>query len=127
MFGRDHAGVGNFYKPYDAQDVLKAERDKLKIKPVFLRENWYCPVCNEVTNEALCGHENQSQNFSGTLIRSILTDGVKPTKRVMRPEVFDVVMSSADKYGFGSPFVTNEYLNSRQPVFNLQKMEVLAS
>lgn len=124
MFGRDHAGVGNFYKPYDAQNLLKQFREKLLIKPVFLKENWYCPECSEVTNAALCGHDSLSQNFSGTLLRSILTDGVKPTRRVMRPEVFDTVMESADTYGKGSPFVTEEYLKSRQPVFELEKMEV---
>ncbi len=125
MFGRDHAGVGNFYGPYDAQDMLSQYRQKLAIKPVFLRENWYCPICNEVTNAGLCGHEKTGQEFSGTLIRSILTDGVRPTRRVMRPEVFDTIMGSADKYGFGSPFVTEEYLKSRQPIFSLKKMEVL--
>lgn len=125
MFGRDHAGVGNFYKPYDAQDLLKQVRDKLLIKPVFLMENWYCPICNDVTSAAQCGHVNSCQKFSGTLIRSILTDGVKPTRNVMRPEVFDTVMESSAKYGKGSPFVSEEYLRSRQPVFNLHKMEVL--
>lgn len=124
MFGRDHAGVGNFYRPYDAQDLLKQYREKLSIKPVFLMENWYCPECAEVTNASVCGHEKKAQNFSGTLLRSILTDGVKPTKKVMRPEVFDVVMKSASDYGVGSPFVTEKYLASRRPIFNLRKMEV---
>lgn len=124
MFGRDHAGVGNFYKPYDAQNLLKQYREKLGIKPVFLMANWYCPECAEVTNAALCNHVDKAQNFSGTLIRSILTDEVKPTRKVMRPEVFDVVMDSASKYGQGSPFVSEKYLSSRQPVFNLKHMEV---
>lgn len=125
MFGRDHAGVGNFYKPYDAQNLLKQYREKLSIKPVFLKENWYCPECAEVTNAALCSHDSKAQNFSGTLIRSILTDEVKPTRKVMRPEVFDVVMESSARFGQGSPFVTEKYLASRQPVFLLEKMEVL--
>lgn len=124
MFGRDHAGVGNFYKPYDAQNLLKQYREKLSIKPVFLMENWFCPECAEVTNAAVCGHQDKAQNFSGTLIRSILTDEVKPTRRVMRPEVFDVVMESASKYGQGSPFVSEKYLSTRQPVFTLKNMEV---
>ncbi|MEM0156189.1 MAG: sulfate adenylyltransferase [Thermoplasmataceae archaeon] len=126
MFGRDHAGVGDFYKPYDAQNLLKQYRDKLSIKPVFLMENWYCPECAEVTNSALCSHDSKAQSFSGTVIRSILTDGVKPTRKVMRPEVFDVVMESAAKYGQGSPFVSEQYLKVRQPVFSLNQMEVIA-
>ncbi|BCZ23292.1 sulfate adenylyltransferase [Mycobacterium senriense] len=123
MFGRDHAGVGDFYHPYDSQNILKQHRSELGIKPVFLRENWYCPVCQEVTNSALCGHDDQSQSFSGSLIRSILTDEVKPTQKVMRHEVFEVVMDSAAKYGQGSPFVTEEYLKDRLPVFTLNQLE----
>ncbi|WP_067967479.1 sulfate adenylyltransferase [Mycolicibacter icosiumassiliensis] len=122
MFGRDHAGVGNFYDPYDAQKLLKQYREKLSIKPVFLRENWYCTECLEVTNSALCGHDSKAQSFSGSLIRSILTDEVKPTQRVMRREVFDIVMEAAGKYGMGSPFVTDEYLKDRSPVFELDQL-----
>jgi sulfate adenylyltransferase len=123
MFGRDHAGVGDFYHPYDSQNLLQEHRSELDIKPVFLRENWYCPECQEVTNSALCGHESQAQSFSGSLIRSILTDEVKPTQKVMRHEVFEVVMESAIKYGQGSPFVTEEYLEDRLPVFTLNQLE----
>ncbi|MEY8015071.1 sulfate adenylyltransferase [Mycobacterium servetii] len=127
MFGRDHAGVGDFYQPYDAQNLLTKHRDQLSIKPVFLKENWYCPQCQEVTNSALCGHDATSQSFSGSVIRSILTDEVKPTQRVMRHEVFEVVMDSAAKYGEGSPFCTEEYLKNRRPVFSLNQLEGLDS
>ncbi len=127
MFGRDHAGVGDFYDAYDAQKLLKQYRSELGIKPVFLRENWYCPECQEVTNSALCGHESKAQSFSGSLIRSILTDEVKPTQRVMRHEVFDVVVDCAGKHGQGSPFVTEEYLRDRLPIFTLQPLEELDS
>ena len=120
MFGRDHAGVGTFYGPYDAHRIFdKIKPGSLNIKPVWVLEWWYCPICGEVTYSGLCGHKAQSQNFSGTLIRGILLDKVKPTKLIFRPEVFDVVMESADKYGFGSPFCTEEYLAKRQSIFEL--------
>lgn len=119
MFGRDHAGVGNFYKPYDAHVLLKEVKDRLRIRPVFVKENYYCTVCGEVTNAELDNHGDRSQSFSGTLIRSILIDGVKPTRGLMRPEVFDRVMEASDKYGAGSPFVTEEYLSTRNPIFLL--------
>lgn len=123
MFGRDHAGVGDFYHPYDSQNLLQQHRSELGIKPVFLRENWYCPECREVTNSALCGHDAKAQSFSGSLIRSILTDEVKPTQQVMRHEVFEVVLEAAATYGQGSPFVTEEYLADRLPVFTLNPLE----
>jgi sulfate adenylyltransferase len=125
MFGRDHAGVGDFYNAYDAQDLLGRYRNKQSIKPVFVRENWYCPVCAEVTNSALCGHDSQAKSFSGSLIRSILTDEVKPTRKIMRPEVFDVVMDSAVRYGQGSFFVNENYLKYRSPIFSLKQVEAL--
>lgn len=125
MFGRDHAGVGDFYGPYDAQNLLQEHREKLGLKPVFLRENWYSPECSGIESSALCGFEATAQNFSGSLIRSILTDEVKPTRMVMRPEVFDVVMESAAEYGQGSPFVNEEYLKKRLPIFHLAQLKEL--
>jgi len=114
VFGRDHAGVGNFYKPYEAHEIFKRiDRKELRIKPIFVRENYYCPVCGTIENEALCGHKDKKQEFSGSLIRSILLDGVKPTKMLMRPEVYQVVKKCAEEYGFGSEFVTEEYLRKR--------------
>jgi sulfate adenylyltransferase len=49
----------------------------------------------------------------------MIQDKVKPTKLIIRPEVFENLMENADKYGFGSPFCTEEYLSKRQPVFEL--------
>jgi sulfate adenylyltransferase len=44
---------------------------------------------------------------------------VKPTKLIFRPEIYDKLMESAEKYGFGSPFCTEKYLAERKPVFKL--------
>lgn len=120
MFGRDHAGVGSYYDSYDAHRIFDQIPDgSLNIKPVRILEWWYCPVCGEVTYSGLCGHTKERQPFSGSMIRSMIQDKVKPTKLIMRPEVFESVMENADKYGFGSPFCTEEYLNKRQKVFEL--------
>jgi len=120
MFGRDHAGVGSFYDPYDAHRIFdQIPEEKLRIKPVRVLEWWYCPVCGEVTYSGLCGHSKERQKFSGTLIRSMLEDKVKPTKLIFRPEVYDKSMECAERYGFGSPFCTKRYLAERKPVFKL--------
>jgi len=120
VFGRDHAGVGSFYDPYDAHRIFgQIPESSLDIKPVRILEWWYCPVCGEVTCFGLCGHSEERQKFSGTMIRSMVQDKVKPTKLIFRPEIFDMVTECADKYGFGSPFCTEEYLAKRQPVFDL--------
>ena len=120
MFGRDHAGVGSYYDPYDAHRIFdQIPEGSLSIKPVRVLEWWYCPICGEVTYSGLCGHSQERQGFSGTMIRSMVQDKVKPTKLIFRPEVFDVLNECADKYGFGSPFCSGEYLSERQPVFEL--------
>ncbi|MBN2010741.1 sulfate adenylyltransferase [candidate division KSB1 bacterium] len=124
MFGRDHAGVGTYYGPYDAHRIFDGlPENSLRIKPVRVLEWWYCPVCGEVTYSGLCGHDDKKQPFSGTLIRSIIQDKVKPTRLIFRPEVFDSLMRCADEYGFGSPFCNETYLEKRQPVFTLSTLD----
>jgi len=122
MYGRDHAGVGTYYGAYDAHHILADVQDDLSITPVYSMNWLYCPHCGEITSEGLCNHKDEWQKFSGTLIRSIVQDGVKPPRLIFRPEVFDLVMECAKKYGFGSPFVTDEYLEKRTPVFEILPM-----
>jgi sulfate adenylyltransferase len=123
MFGRDHAGVGTYYGAYDAHRMLGKLEKNLDIVPVY-SENWlYCPHCGEITSESLCNHKKEWQKFSGTLIRSIVQDGVKPPRLIFRPEVFDLVLACAEKYGFGSPFVDDEYLKNRTPVFEIPPLK----
>jgi len=122
MYGRDHAGVGDYYGAYEAHHLLDSVRNKLDITPVYSMNWLYCPVCAEITSEGLCNHKDKQQKFSGTLIRSIVTDGVKPPRLIIRPEVFDQIMECSEKYGQGSPFVTEEYLEKRTPVFNIEPL-----
>lgn len=122
MFGRDHAGVGTYYHPYAAHRIFD-ELPDLGIKLVKTLEWFYCPICAEITYEEICGHGKEIQRFSGTLIRSIIQDGIKPTRLVFRPEVFDIMMECAEKYGNGSPFVTEDYLRKGDPVLSVPPME----
>jgi sulfate adenylyltransferase len=124
MFGRDHAGVGTYYDPYDAHRIFdKLPEGSLRIKPIFNLDWWFCPVCDEVTYSGLCGHKDKKASFSGTLIRSIIQDGVKPPRRIFRPEVFDMIMECAEKYGKGDAFVTEAYLKDRNPVFTIEPLK----
>ncbi len=123
MFGRDHAGVGTYYHSYQAHHLLMSiPKEKLSITPIYVLEWAYCPHCGEVTCIGLCGHWNELQKFSGTKIRSIIMDEVKPTRLIFRPEVFDVVMDCAKKYGFGSPFVGEDYLAKAKPAFTIEPL-----
>lgn len=122
MFGRDHAGVGQYYDTYAAHRIFDGLPD-LGIKSVLTLEWWYCPVCAGVAYEGLCGHRDQKQDLSGTLIRSIIQGGVEPAPLTLRAEVLEVVRECAQRYGFDSPFVTENYLQNRTPVMSMPVMD----
>ena len=92
IIGRDHAGVGKFYGPYEAHDIFKYFPN-LGIEPLFFRSFSRCNICDSVVNDKICPHppENHSY-FSGTKIRELLNSGKKPKPDVMRPEVAEVIL-----------------------------------
>ncbi len=99
IVGRDHAGVGNFYGPYDAHEIFKEYPD-LGIEPIFFRSFFYCKKCNSVANDKTCPHPPEDHvNFSGTKIRGLLQKGERPPELLMRPEVAEVILS------YENPFV----------------------
>jgi len=92
IVGRDHAGVGNYYEPYAAQEIFEQFPD-LGITPIFFRSFFYCRKCLGVMNEKTCPHgEEDHIDFSGTKIKQILDRGEMPPPEVMRPEVSKVVL-----------------------------------
>ena len=121
MFGRDHAGVGSHYGRYAAHGVFDT-LPELGIKSVLTLEWWYCPVCESVAYEGICGHRDRKQDLAGTLIRSIISGGEGPAATTLRPQVLEVVRDCAEKYGMGTPFVTSEYLENRTPVITMPEM-----
>jgi sulfate adenylyltransferase len=98
IIGRDHAGVGNYYSPFAAQDIFEAFPD-LGITPMFFRSFSYCKKCGSVVNEKICPHPQADHiQFSGTKIRDLLVKGECPPAELMRPEVADVIMSFKDPF-----------------------------
>ncbi len=99
IVGRDHAGVGNYYKPYEAHDIFKEFPD-LGITPIFFKSFFYCKKCGHVVNEKICPHENEYHiYYSGTVIRKMIRAGEVPPENMMRKEVAEIVMS------YDNPFV----------------------
>ena len=99
IVGRDHAGVGNYYDPYEAQRIFDDYPD-LGITPMFFTEVFYCRRCGGMAMEKTCPHgESDRIRFSGTMIRRMLKQGLRPPEEIMRPEVVDVVLK------WGDPFV----------------------
>lgn len=99
VVGRDHAGVGDYYGPYEAQRIFDEFPD-LGITPLFFKSFFYCRRCGGVANERTCPHSaGYRTGFSGTRIREMLMRGERPPKELMRPEVADIVL------GWDDPFV----------------------
>ena len=99
IVGRDHAGVGNFYGPYEAWELFKEFPD-LGITPLFIREAFYCKKCGGMVNEKICPHDEKYRyRISGTMLRKLIKDRKSIPKYIMRPEVAEVVFS------FNNPFV----------------------
>jgi len=98
IVGRDHAGVGNYYSPYAAQEIFEHFPD-LGITPIFFKSFFYCRKCLGVMSEKTCPHGNEDHiNFSGTRIREMLIKGEVPDKELMRPEVAKIVIESKNPY-----------------------------
>ena len=91
IVGRDHAGVGSYYGPYEAQEIFKQFPD-LGITPLFFREFFYCRKCSSVVNERICPHDDSYRlTFSGTKLRELIIRGETPPPEFMRPEVFETI------------------------------------
>jgi len=98
IVGRDHAGVGGYYKPYEAQEIFEEFPD-LGITPVFFTSFFYCRRCGGVANEKTCPHEHERISYSGTEIRRMIAERRMPPSTCMRPEVAKVIL------GFENPFI----------------------
>ncbi len=99
IVGRDHAGVGKYYGPYEAQEIFEEFPD-LGITPIFFKQFYYCKKCYGYVNESVCPHSGDDViPPSGTKIREMITKGELPPKEMMRPEVAEVILS------FENPFV----------------------
>jgi sulfate adenylyltransferase len=93
IIGRDHAGVGQYYAPYAAQEIF-AEFPDLGIMPLFFTAFFYCRRCVSVANEKTCPHGPEERlDFSGTLLRRLLTEREAPDG-LIRPEVAEIILST---------------------------------
>jgi sulfate adenylyltransferase len=98
IIGRDHAGVGNYYKPFAAHEIFKDYPD-LEIEPVFFHAFFYCKICMGTVSSKVCPHEEKDRiELSGTLLRKMITKGERPSELLMRPEVTDVLLNYKDPF-----------------------------
>ena len=94
IVGRDHAGVGNYYPPFAAQEIFQKYPD-LGITPVIFPSFYFCKKCMSFANEKTCPHGMESkEELSGTMMRKMVNSGKIPEKHLMRPEIAELILKS---------------------------------
>jgi len=94
IVGRDHAGVGNYYGPFEAQEIFyQVPPDALAIKPLKIDLTFYCYRCKGMASPKTCPHEKEDHlTLSGTLLRKMLKEGVSVPEEFSRPEVLSILI-----------------------------------
>ena len=96
IIGRDHAGIGNFYGEFEAQEIFDEWHDvsELQIKifkadhAAYSKKLEKVVMLNEVDNHKAVDFVT----LSGTKLRELLANGQLPPAEVVRPEVAEILI-----------------------------------
>jgi sulfate adenylyltransferase len=93
IIGRDHAGVGNYYGPFDAQDSYHKLWDgALECKMLPIDWTFWCYKCGGMASMKTCPHPKEDRLFlSGTALRKSLSEGGDVPAEFSRPEVLKIL------------------------------------
>ncbi|NOY63978.1 MAG: sulfate adenylyltransferase [Nitrospirae bacterium] len=93
IVGRDHAGVGDYYGPFDAQKIFdEIPADALETKPLKIDWTFYCYKCDGMASMRTCPHSKEDRLIlSGTKLRKMLSEGEEVPEKFSRPEVLKIL------------------------------------
>lgn len=93
IIGRDHAGVGNYYGPFEAQEIFtQLWEGALLCKPLNIDWTFWCFKCNGMASMKTCPHGKDDRLLlSGTMLRKSLSEGLDVPGEFSRPEVLKIL------------------------------------
>jgi sulfate adenylyltransferase len=93
IVGRDHAGVGKYYGPFDAHRIFdELAPGSLETRPLKMDVTFWCYRCHGMASGRTCPHDAKDQlQVSGTQLRKWLEEGAEVPPEFSRPEVLEVL------------------------------------
>lgn len=93
IVGRDHAGVGEYYGPFDAQTIFEQiPTGALQTQPLKIDWTFWCNACGGMASTKTCPHTPADRVLvSGTKLRKALSEGEAVADNFSRPEVLEVL------------------------------------
>jgi sulfate adenylyltransferase len=93
IVGRDHAGVGNYYGPFDAHHIFdEIPKDSMETQPLKIDWTFWCYKCGGMASARTCPHDEKDRLLvSGTKLRKWLSEGAEVPAEFSRPEVLEIL------------------------------------
>lgn len=93
IVGRDHAGVGDYYGPFDAHHIFdEIPKDALETQPLKIDWTFWCHKCGGMASMKTCPHDAEDRLLlSGTKLRKALSEGSEVPDNFSRPEVLTIL------------------------------------